>query len=65
MAMVQDVDTITTEDVEEDAYKTGEATVETVDWVKHVILMHKIARSRMMEEIVKTLATGVVYTTQI
>ena len=52
---------ITTEDVEEEAYKTGVG----VDWVKHVILMHQLAQTLMMEEIMETLAPGVVYTTQI
>ena len=59
--MAQDVDMITTEDVEEEAYKTGVG----VDWVKHVILMHQLAQTLMMEEIMETLAPGVVYTTQI
>ena len=56
---------ITTEDVEEEAYKTGVATVVGVDWVKHFILMHQLVQTLMMEEIMETLAPGVLYTTQI
>ena len=59
--MAQDVDMITTEDVEEDVQET----VVPVDWVKHVILMHQLAQIVTTVEIMETMAAKVVSMTRV